>query len=61
MNLGKSYNNFSASMKDKNRRMGAIDRTSQADKKPFNEQLWHMGKVIGQVSGVFSLSNLPMI
>ena len=61
MNLGKSYNNFSASMKDKNRRMGAIDRTSQADKKPFNEQLWHMGKVVGRVKGFFKLSTLPVV
>jgi len=26
---------------------------SFAEKKPFNEQIWHMGKVIGTVKGVF--------
>lgn len=34
---------------------------SGSENKAFKEQVWHMGKVIGQVKGVFQLSNVPTV
>jgi len=34
---------------------------AQVEKKGFDEQLWHMGKVVGRVKGFFNLSNLPVV
>jgi hypothetical protein len=31
------------------------------EKKVFEEQLWHMGKVLGTIRGVFSLNNMPIL
>lgn len=33
----------------------------KAQKRAFSEQLWHMGKVVGQVKGEFELSNIPQL
>jgi len=32
-----------------------------SERKLFEEQFWHMGKLLGTVRGSFVLSNLPMM
>jgi len=50
---------FSLSLNDKH--MKNFPHQSHVEKKGFDEQLWHMGKVVGKVKGFFKLSNLPVV
>ena len=39
----------------------AVRRVQAGEKKTFEEQIWLMGKVLGTVRGVFTLSNMPVM
>lgn len=41
--------------------IGLGDAYGGSEKKQFDEQIWHMGKVLGTVKGVFTLSNMPVL
>lgn len=40
---------------------GLGDPYGGSEKKQFDEQIWHMGKVLGTIKGVFTLSNMPVL
>ena len=52
---------------DASKNIGFLDLTHKdltnavGEKKLFEEQFWHMGKLLGTVRGIFSLSNLPVM
>lgn len=36
-------------------------RGLRGEKKHFKEQIWFMGKVVGEISGDFQLQNMPVM
>lgn len=42
-------------------KLSRINDQPKAELKNFEEQLWHLGKVVGTIRGKFQLMNIPKL